>query len=87
VDTSYRRQLAIGVAIAHKLRTDPEPIIAIGRRNLARLRARQDARRAARWLDEWESTLAEGPSAVIAILESPSDHGHDMRQMTPFAGR
>lgn len=84
-DTSTRRQLAMGQAIADKLRADPERVIAMGRRNLANLRARPGAERAARWLDEWDLRLAEGPASVIEILEDAGEHGHDMRQMTPFA--
>jgi hypothetical protein len=30
--------------------------------------------------------LDEGPGAVRRALLDPSEHGHDMRQMTPFAG-
>jgi hypothetical protein len=84
--TSTRRQLAIGIAVANKVRSDPERLLALGRRKLAKLRNRPDARLARPWLDEWERRLAAGPEAVIEILTDPSEHGHDMRQMAPFAG-
>lgn len=39
-----------------------------------------------RWISEWRDVLDRGPEAVSATLLDPSPHGHDMRQMTPFAG-
>lgn len=39
-----------------------------------------------RWISEWRDVLDRGPQAVRATLLDPSPHGHDMRQMTPFAG-
>ncbi|HVW33282.1 MAG TPA: hypothetical protein VHL53_12135 [Acidimicrobiia bacterium] len=38
------------------------------------------------WLDEWAAALDDGPERVRAVLLDPSDHGHDMRQMSPLAG-
>ena len=41
---------------------------------------------ASAWIDEWRALLDQGPSSVEAMLLNRSPHGHDMRQMTPFAG-
>jgi hypothetical protein len=86
VDISHRRHLALGRLIAEKVRSDPDRLLAVGRRQLARMRSRPDAVRARPWLDEWEIRLAAGPEAVVEILNDPSEHGHDMRQTAPFAG-
>jgi hypothetical protein len=85
-DISTQRHLALGALIAEKVRADPDRLLALGRRQLARMCARPDAVRARPWLDEWEVRLATGPEAVIDILTDPGEHGHDMRQTAPFAG-
>ena len=38
------------------------------------------------WISEWRDVLDRGPAAVRTTLLDPGPHGHDMRQMTPFAG-
>jgi hypothetical protein len=85
-DISVRRHLALATLIAEKVRSDPDRLLALGRRRLAQMRTRSDARRARPWLDEWNARLAAGPAAVVEILTDPGEHGHDMRQMAPFAG-
>ena len=39
-----------------------------------------------RLLAEWRLLLDDGPGSVRSMLLDQSEHGHDMRQMTPFAG-
>jgi len=85
-DISERRQLAVGRAIAAKVRADPDRVLALGRRNLARMRAMPSLKRAGRWLDEWERVINEGSAAVAELLSEQGEHGHDMRRTMPFAG-
>jgi hypothetical protein len=54
--------------------------------NIARMRDVIGSNRPGNMLDQWITALDEGPRSVHEVLMDPSDHGHDMRQMTPFAG-
>ena len=82
--TSERRRLALGRATGARILDDPD-LLDMGRSNLSRLRG--DATPSGLvLLDEWASTIKRGPEAVAEILREESEHGHDMRQQSPFAG-
>lgn len=37
-------------------------------------------------LDEWERILEGTTDQIVARMLDPSEHGRDLRQVTPFAG-
>ena len=37
-------------------------------------------------LDEWERILEGTVNHIVARMLDPSEHGRDLRQVTPFAG-
>ena len=82
--TSERRRLALGRATAARILEDPD-LLVLGRSNLSRLRSGA-TRSGLVLLEEWALTIKRGPEAVAEILREDSEHGHDMRQQSPFAG-
>lgn len=80
------RSLWLNHAVAGKLVADPERVVDLARRNLARMRAANSRGQARRWLDVWE-TLLEGPiEDVMEALTSRSPRARELRQNSPFAG-
>jgi len=74
-------------AIAEKIRVHSElRRIAVG--NIDRWTARNDyPRSVVAALRHWRELLTTAPVAqLIAAMTDPSEHGHQMRQNTPFAG-
>jgi hypothetical protein len=84
-DLPERRRLALGRATAAKIVADPS-LLDVARDNLRRRRARRASPFSQQLLDEWESIVDAGPQAVAAALTDPGEHGHDLRQESPFAG-
>lgn len=41
--------------------------------------------RSRRWIDAWAAVLDDGPQRVRSALLDQSEHGHDLRQMSPLA--
>jgi hypothetical protein len=68
-----------------KVVNDPDTVIGVARRNLARQRQNGSARSAA-YAYEWESILDAGVGRVIEVFLDPSDHGATLRSCTPFTG-
>ncbi len=79
-----RRSLALHVALAAELAARPEDVLNTARRNVAVMRAAGPG--AERLLAEWERILGLPPAQVASRMLDPSDHGRDLRQVTPFAG-
>jgi hypothetical protein len=78
------RSLALHAAVGSELTAHPEPVLAAARTNLARMRVANP--RAVALLDEWDRILALPTRRIVSQLLDPSEHGRDLRQLTPFAG-
>lgn len=78
------RSLALHRAIAVELRADSDAVLATARANIAKMRSVNA--HAAVLLDEWEQILYATVDQVVARMIDPSEHGRDLRQVTPFAG-
>ncbi len=81
-----RRSLALAAATARVVVREFPRAERVAHENLARMEAVVGDNRARAWISEWRVLLGQGPRAVQAMLLDRSPHGHDMRQMTPFAG-
>ncbi|MGH9011983.1 MAG: helix-turn-helix domain-containing protein [Acidimicrobiia bacterium] len=79
-----RRSLALHLAIAAELAARPESVLETARRNIAVMRAAVPG--AGHLLDEWNRILRLPTGLVASRMLDPSDHGRDLRQVTPFAG-
>ena len=71
-------------ATAQRILADPA-LLHVGRVQLPAVRAHSSGSALA-LCDEWEALIEAGPEAVAAALIDPTEHGHDMRQQSPFAG-
>ena len=78
------RSLFLHAAIAKELRVRQTEIIAVARRNISRMRSVNP--HAWRLLDDWERILQGTTSQIVACMLDPSEHGRDLRQVSPFAG-
>jgi transcriptional regulator with XRE-family HTH domain len=78
------RSLALHEAIAAELMAHPETVVISAQRNLVAMR--QSNPGASRLLDEWDSVLRQAPQRIASQMVDPSEHGRDLRQVTPFAG-
>lgn len=80
------KSLRLHRAIAERLVSDPETVLAKARTNLATMRSADTAGHATSYLDEWE-WLVSGPLIqLVDQMLSRSQHAADLRQSTPFAG-
>lgn len=79
-----RRSLALHVAIAGELVARPDEVIETARRNVAVMQAARAG--GAGLLAEWDHILQLPPMLVASRMLDPSDHGRDLRQVTPFSG-
>lgn len=79
-----RRSLALHRAIARRLATDPVAVLALARRNLARMRARPGT--ATQLLREWDVILDRPPNAIAPVLTDAGEWARELRHVTPFAG-
>lgn len=78
------RSLALHAAISQELRIRSESVIELARRNVCRMRIQNPD--ASPLLDEWERILDGTVDQIVARMLDPSEHGRDLRQITPFAG-
>ena len=78
------RSMALHAAMSHELRARGSEVLEIARRNISRMRSVNP--HASPLLDEWERILEGTTDQVIARMLDPSEHGRDLRQVTPFAG-
>ena len=81
-----RRSLALAAATAAVVAADFPVARRLAEENLKRAADTVGDNASRRLLDEWHDVLSSGTNAVRTALLDASDHGHDMRQMTPFAG-
>ncbi len=79
------KSLAIHRQIAARLLQDPEHTIKKARSNLDPLRS-ADRGQLARWLDHWDDLLSQPTDEIVTAMLGRTQHGIDLRQMTPFAG-
>ncbi|MEZ0362648.1 helix-turn-helix domain-containing protein [Mycobacterium sp. pUA109] len=80
-----QQSLWLHAALIPKLVNDPDTVLEIARRNLARQRQSGSTHSAA-YTDEWASILDAGVGRVIEAILDPSDHGATLRSCTPFTG-
>ena len=78
------RSLFLHTAIAKALRARGAEVDEIARRNISRMRSVNP--HASPLLDEWERILQGTVNQIVARMLDPSEHGRDLRQVTPFAG-
>jgi transcriptional regulator with XRE-family HTH domain len=78
------RSMALHGAIVTELRRDPTRVADLGRANIARMRHANP--NAAPLLDEWAHILAMPLNDGASRILDPSNHGRELRQLTPFAG-
>jgi transcriptional regulator with XRE-family HTH domain len=78
------RSLVLHQAIAEQLSADPERVLSVARTNIAvMVELHPDA---AALLDEWDQVLQLPVARIVSTMLDPSEHGRDLRQVTPFAG-
>ena len=73
-------------AVAGRLVSDPDAVLAKAAANLQRLRRVHPDGMAARWLDKWRTVLDAGVEAVLDVLTSRTPDAVELRQNSPFAG-
>lgn len=78
------RSLVLHQAIVVRLHGDPDEVMAHAFRNLDLMR--QENPYAGALIDEWADLLALDPTRLASRMLDPSEHGRDLRQVTPFAG-
>lgn len=71
-------------AIARRLRTHPDEVLAVAFRNLERMSDRHAG--AGPLLEEWGRVLERPVEEIIEVMVDPTAHARDLRQVTPFAG-
>ena len=81
-----RQSLWLHGAVAGHLATDPSGTLARARTNLGRLRQVHPSGMSARWFDEWQALVGDGPEAVMQTLTSHAPLAIELRQNSPFAG-
>jgi transcriptional regulator with XRE-family HTH domain len=80
------RSLALAAATAHLVDQDFARAQRLARKNVATMRGVARSRGATELLNEWLDLVDRGAPVVVRALLDRSEHGHDLRQMTPFAG-
>jgi excisionase family DNA binding protein len=73
-------------AVAGRLVTDPDEVLAKAAANHERLRQVHPRGMTTMWLDRWRSVLDSGVEAVLDVLTSRSADAVELRQNSPFAG-
>lgn len=73
-------------AVAGRLVSDPDVVLARAAQNLERLRQVHPDGMAARWLDRWRDVLDAGAETVLDVLTSRAPEAIELRQNSPFAG-
>lgn len=78
------RSIVLHAAIANGLRVRGGEVVEVARQNISRMRSVNP--HASPLLDEWERILEGTVNQIVARMLDPSEHGRDLRQVTPFAG-
>jgi transcriptional regulator with XRE-family HTH domain len=84
--TPEERTLEMHRAIATKLKTNPENVRAIARRNLLVLRDSDHGGHSAAYLDTWERLLDGPVDALVHVMVSTDQAARNLRQASPFSG-
>jgi DNA-binding XRE family transcriptional regulator len=79
-----RRSLVLHRAIAKRLTDNPEPVLALARRNLSRMKERNFG--SSPPLREWGVLLDRPLPALVRLLTDPDPWARELRHVTPFAG-
>ncbi|HKY14424.1 MAG TPA: helix-turn-helix transcriptional regulator [Microthrixaceae bacterium] len=78
------RSLVLHRHLAERLVADPRRVLSTARRTLATM---EEANPGAKpLLEEWSRIIDRPLEEVVSQLLDPSEHGRDLRQVTPFAG-
>lgn len=78
------RSIALHAAISRELRVRRREVIEVAMHNISRMRSVNPD--TSPLLDEWERILKGTTNQIVARMLDPSEHGRDLRQVTPFAG-
>jgi transcriptional regulator with XRE-family HTH domain len=78
-----RRSLELHRAIAARLTEDPKGVLALARRNLARMRAHPG--HATQLLREWDVLLDRPLPALLPVFTDPGEWARELRHVTPFS--
>ncbi|WP_234358917.1 excisionase family DNA-binding protein [Plantactinospora sp. BC1] len=73
-------------AVAGRLVSDPDAVLAKAAANLERLRSVHPDGMAAKWLERWRAVLDAGVESVLTVLTSRRPDDVELRQNSPFAG-
>ena len=80
------RSLALAAATADAVARDPSAARALALQTISRMGDVVGDGNGRRWLNEWREVVAAGSARIRATLLDSSEHGDDMRQISPFAG-
>lgn len=86
LDRLRRKALWPHRAVAGRLVSDPDAVLAKAAANLERLRQIHPHGMALIWLDRWQTVLDAGVEAVLDTLTSRAPDAVELRQNSPFAG-
>jgi hypothetical protein len=75
--------LRLHLAIASKLRSDPDAVL---RKAIRNLEARRDRPNESFYVREWERLLNGPLDELLAIMVEDSEYATSLRQATPFSG-
>jgi hypothetical protein len=78
-----RRSIQLHRAITARLTENPKRVLALARRNLARMRAHPG--HATQLLREWDVLLDRPLPALLPLLTDPGEWARELRHVTPFS--
>ncbi|WP_134072655.1 hypothetical protein [Mycobacteroides salmoniphilum] len=81
----HEQSLVLHAVIVSKLRQDPERVLEVARRNVARDLETGNAH-SEKYTREWDRLLKQDIPSLIGAILDPSDHGVTLRSCTPFTG-
>jgi hypothetical protein len=81
-----RVTMELHLALAQKLRCDPQAVLAVAPKNLERLRSRLTSPIGQGWVSRWAELLESPVEDLISGMLADTTEGRDLRQNSPFAG-
>lgn len=84
MNRSDARNLWLHWAIARAVEQNPEQMIGLARRNLARLSEQHPRSRA--YLEQWSDILSLSAREIAEVLSSADEDACNLRSCSPFAG-
>lgn len=81
----HEQSLALHAVIVSKLLQDPDRVLEIALRNVARDLETENAH-SETYTREWDRLLKQDIPSLIDAMLDPSDHGVTLRSCTPFTG-